>query len=64
MLDKDCKIAKVKDDKHGKAVLLNHAVIESKSGPIRFKIVALAAASAMQIGVCLKALVTQKAYKF
>ena len=63
-MDKDCKIAKVKDDKNGRVVLINHAVIETKSGPIRFKVVSLSAASTLQIGVCLKAQVAQKSYKF
>jgi hypothetical protein len=64
VLEKDCRIAKVKDDKNGKVVLINHAAIETKSGPIRFKALSLSAASAVQIGVCLKAQVAQKSYKF
>ncbi len=54
----------MKDDKNGKVLLLNHPVVEAKSGPIKFKVVSLSAASILHVGVCLKPLLAQKQFKF
>ena len=63
VLANDNKLAKVKDDKHGKVILLNERVIDFK-GTLKVKLAAMAAASQMQLGVCLKSTVSGKSYKF
>lgn len=58
------KIAKVKDDKAGKVILLSERVMEWKNTPIRIKIVTLSPASSMHVGLCIKNTIIQKHYKF
>lgn len=57
-------MAKVKDEKGGKVVLLTEKASDWKNSSIKFKIVALSATSLIQIGACLKTTVAQKLYKF
>lgn len=57
-------IAKVKDDKAGKVVLLSHSVPEHKNYPLRFKITTISVGSIVMIGLCNKAHLTQKTFKF
>lgn len=64
MLSNDNKVAKIKDDKGGKVVLLSEKLMEWKNTPVKFKIVNLTAASSIQIGACLKTQISQKLYKF
>ena len=64
VLDKEQKIAKVKDDKNGKTILLNQSVLEHKNNQIRFKITGQMGPSVIQLGLCNKTIITQKQYKF
>ena len=64
LLSSENKVAKVKDEKGGKVVLLSEKLMEWKNAPVKFKIVNLTAASSIQIGACLKTQVAQKLYKF
>lgn len=57
-------MAKVKDDKGGKVVLLSEKAMDWKSTPVKFKIATLSSTGSIQIGACLKAQVNQKLYKF
>ena len=63
-MDKEQKIAKVKDDKNGKTILLNQSVLEHKNNQIRFKITGQMGPSVIQLGLCNKTIITQKQYKF
>ena len=63
-LDKEGKNAKVKDDKNGKIVLLNHSVLEHKNTIVKFKITGMGAGSTIQIGICMKPHIGLKQYKF
>lgn len=64
MLTNDNKMAKVKDDKHGKVILLSLKAADVKKNMIKLKITTLSIAGSMQVGLCLKSTVHQKAYKF
>ena len=57
-------MAKVKDDKGGKVVLLTEKALDWKNTPVKFKVAALSIASSLQIGACLKTQVAQKLFKF
>jgi hypothetical protein len=62
LLSNENKLAKVKDDKNGKVILLNLKAIDIKKLPIKFKILSIA--TTMHIGLCIKSNIQQKAYKF
>lgn len=64
MLSNADKLARVKDDKYGKVVLLNVKALDVKKFPVKFKILTMSNAGSIQIGLCLKSIVHQKAYKF
>jgi hypothetical protein len=64
MLCAENKVAKVKDEKGGKVVLLNEKALDWKNTPVKFKVIALSTASSLQIGACLKTQIAQKLFKF
>jgi hypothetical protein len=57
-------VAKVKDDKGGKVVLLTEKALDWKNTPVKFKVAALSTAISLHIGACLKTQVAQKLFKF
>ena len=63
-MEKDNKIAKLRDDKNGKICLLNDKIQEMKNQTVKFKVATLSAAASMQIGLCNRPNMAAKAFKF